>query len=48
MKKAICYYVRWIDRLNHAVGRLTMCLIFVMMGVLFCSSLSKTFFTLAL
>ena len=37
-------YVRIVDRMNHAVGRATMYLIFVMIGVLFYSSVSKTFF----
>ncbi|MCY4030914.1 MAG: TRAP transporter small permease subunit [Hyphomicrobiales bacterium] len=48
MIKAICAYVRFVDGLNRFVGRGTMYLIFVMMGILFYSSVSKTFFTPAL
>lgn len=48
MTKAIRLYVRWVDRVNRVVGRTSMYLIFVMMGILFYSSVSKTFFTPAL
>lgn len=48
MIKAICAYVRFVDGLNRFVGKVTMYLIFVMMGILFYSSVSKTFFTPAL
>ncbi len=41
---AITTYVRFVDRLNRWVGRVAMYLIFVMMGILFYSSVSKTFF----
>lgn len=37
-------YVRIIDRINYRIGRLTMYLIFVMIGILLWSSISKTFF----
>lgn len=37
-------YVRYVDAMNRVVGRLTMYLIFVMMGILLWSSISKTFF----
>ncbi len=37
-------YVRVVDAINHRVGRLTMYGIFVMVGVLLWSSISKTFF----
>lgn len=37
-------YVRGVERLNRVVGRVTMYLLFVMMGVLLWSSVSKTFF----
>ena len=37
-------YVRWIDRINYRIGRLVMYGIFVMMGILLWSSISKTFF----
>ena len=35
-------YVRWVDRVNRAVGRIAMWGIFAMMGILLWSSLSKT------
>lgn len=38
-------YVQIVDRFNYAVGRFIMYGIFVLMGVLFWSSLSKAFFT---
>jgi len=44
MPNAIKSYVLHVDRLNRFIGRLAMYLIFVMMGVLFWSSISKTFF----
>ncbi|MCL6284340.1 TRAP transporter small permease subunit [Ruegeria sp. 2012CJ41-6] len=37
-------YVRIVDRLNHWIGRVVMYGIFVMMGILLWSSISKTFF----
>jgi TRAP-type mannitol/chloroaromatic compound transport system, small permease component len=37
-------YVRVVDRFNRGVGRITMYLIFVMMGILLWSSVSKSFF----
>lgn len=37
-------YVRIVDRFNRGVGRVTMYLIFVMMGILLWSSMSKAFF----
>lgn len=37
-------YVRWVDRVNYRVGRIAMYLLFVMMGILLWSSVSKTFF----
>ena len=37
-------YVRWIDRINRWIGRIVMYGIFVMMGILLWSSVSKTFF----
>lgn len=37
-------YVRWIDRFNRIVGRIVMWGIFAMIGVLFWSVISKTFF----
>jgi len=44
MPKAIITYVRWVDTMNHGVGRVVMYMIFVMIGVLFWSSISKAFF----
>jgi TRAP-type mannitol/chloroaromatic compound transport system permease small subunit len=38
-------YIRAIDRMNRAIGRIAMYLIFVLMGVLVWSSLSKTVFS---
>jgi TRAP-type mannitol/chloroaromatic compound transport system permease small subunit len=37
-------YVRGVDAVNRVVGRLTMLLIFVMIGILLFSSTSRTFF----
>lgn len=37
-------YVKTVDALNYRIGRLAMYLIFVMIGVLMWSSISKTFF----
>lgn len=37
-------YIRWIDGLNRWIGRIVMYGIFVMMGILLWSSISKTFF----
>ncbi|WP_409522428.1 TRAP transporter small permease subunit [Nitrincola sp. MINF-07-Sa-05] len=48
MPQVIRAYVRYVDAVNRAVGRFAMCLIFVMMGILLYSSISKTFFVPAL
>jgi len=48
MPKAIKVYVRYVDAMNRAIGRATMYLIFVMMGILFYSSISKSLFLPAL
>ena len=48
MPNFIKHYVRIVDRVNYVVGRATMYLIFAMIGVLFYSSVSKTFFFSAL
>lgn len=48
MHQAIRAYVRVVDRVNRFVGRCAMYLIFVMLGVLLYSSLSKAFFTPAI
>lgn len=42
--RAIRAYVRGIDAVSRVVGRLTMLLIFVLMGILLFSSTSRTFF----
>lgn len=44
MPRAVQLYVRLVDRLNRRVGRIIMYLIFVMMGVLLFSSISRTVF----
>jgi len=44
MPGVIVCYVHWIDKLNRGVGRVAMYMIFALMGVLFWSSISKTFF----
>ena len=37
-------YIQYMDRINRVIGRCTMYGIFLLMGVLFYSSISKTFF----
>ena len=44
MPKAIRAYIRWIDSINRVIGRFAMYGIFVLVGVLLWSSISKTFF----
>lgn len=44
MPEIIKKYVKWVDAINRYVGLFTMYLIFVMMGILFYSSITKTFF----
>jgi len=44
MPEIVKKYVRGIDAVNRVVGLFAMYLIFVMMGILFYSSVSKTFF----
>lgn len=48
MPKAVKIYVRYVEAFNRRVGRLVMYLIFVMMGVLLYSSISRTFFDIPL
>ena len=48
MPKPILLFVRTVDRFNYVLGRITMFMIFAMMGVLFYSSVTKTFFHPAL
>ncbi len=44
MPKAIKAYVRFVDRLNRTVGKLTMYLVFVMMGILFFAAITRSVF----
>lgn len=44
MPKAIKTYVRCVDAVNRRVGKLALYLVFVMMGILLFSSISRTFF----
>jgi TRAP-type mannitol/chloroaromatic compound transport system permease small subunit len=44
MPRVICSYVHTIDAINRFIGRIAMYLIFVLVGVLLWSSISKTFF----
>jgi len=37
-------YVRWVERFNRLIGRAAMYLVFVMMGVLLFSSISRGVF----
>lgn len=48
MPKFITSYVRIVDAVNYRIGRVTMLLIFIMVGVLFYSSITKAFFNPAL
>ena len=48
MAKYIKAYVRLVDKMNYHIGRVTMFTIFVMVGVMFYSAITKTFFTPAL
>ncbi len=44
MPRALLAFIRYVDSMNRVVGRFTMYMIFVMIGVLLWSSISKTFF----
>ena len=44
MPRLLKAYVRYVDSMNRVIGRITMYVIFVMIGVLLWSSISKTFF----
>lgn len=44
MPNAIKTYVRCVDAVNRRVGKLALYLVFVMMGILLFSSISRTFF----
>jgi len=43
MPRVVRAYVRWVDAVNYRVGRFSMYLLFVMIGVLLWSSYTKTF-----
>ncbi len=45
MPKTVMTYIRCIDAMNRFIGRIAMYMIFVLVGVLLWSSLSKTFFS---
>lgn len=44
MPKAIKLYVRYVDAINRTVGRFTMYLIFLMMGILLFATISRSLF----
>ena len=44
MRRFARIYVRWVDAMNYRIGRVMMYGIFVMLGILLWSSISKTFF----
>ncbi len=44
MPDLLLKYVHWVDAINYRLGRIVMYFIFVMIGILLWSSLSKTFF----
>ena len=44
MPKAIKLYVRYVDAINRTVGRFTMYLIFMMMGILLFAAISRSLF----
>ena len=48
MPRAVLLFVKYVDKVNRVIGRATMYMIFVMIGVLFYSSITKTFFFPAL
>ncbi len=47
MPEAVKAYVRWVDAFNRVVGRGAMYMIFVMMGILLFSSLSRGLFSIS-
>ncbi len=44
MPKAIKIYVRYVDALNKKIGKLSMYLVFLMMGILLYASIARTIF----
>ena len=48
MPKFIKQYVKFVDKINYRIGRVAMFIIFIMVGVMFYSAITKTFFRPAL
>ena len=48
MPNFIKQYVKFVDKINYRIGRITMFTIFLMVGVMFYSAITKTFFRPAL
>ncbi len=48
MPNFIKQYVKFVDKINYRIGRVTMFTIFLMVGVMFYSAITKTFFRPAL
>ena len=48
MPRVIRLYVQYVDALSTVIGRITMWLIFMMMGILLYSAIARTFFNLPL
>jgi len=48
MPNFIKKYVQFVDKINYRIGRIAMFIIFIMVGVMFYSAITKTFFRPAL
>ena len=48
MPNFIKQYVKFVDKINYRIGRIAMFIIFIMVGVMFYSAITKTFFRPAL
>ena len=48
MPKFIKQYVKFVDKINYRIGRVAMFIIFIMVGVMFYSAITKAFFRPAL
>ena len=48
MPKFIKQYVKFVDKINYRIGRIAMFIIFIMVGVMFYSAITKAFFRPAL
>ena len=48
MPEFIKQYVKFVDKINYRIGRVAMFIIFIMVGVMFYSAITKTFFRPAL